>query len=633
MSIKSYTEVKQIRVQDIVDGINAQVDNTNVAMKIRVPKIQRNLVWSQSQKEKFIDTLKQGFPFGSLLLYKKGSEDYLLVDGLQRTSTILEYSLKPTQYFSKNEIKDHYITSLLSIFPTLSSSDEEKVREKIEQWVKGKNGFTESEKFSSYNLVKFLESQLLSENISLSNELFEEIMDILSRFIDSVKSFSDISKIEMPVVVYHGEESNLPEIFERINSKGTKLNRYQIFAATWEKEFQIQNKSIIDAIKLKYEKLIESGFVIDNYDSNNLYQIDTKFTLFEYLFGVGKFIQKTYPMLFGRPKEGNEDSTDSLGFNIVSICRGVASQELKSLEDRMLEIDINRFETAFLQAIDFVQTALSPVLAFQAHRAKRHIAGDYKIFHGESQIVALIGSVFHIRFDQNLSERSTWKQDKIRLLNTLPAHYLYDLLRDYWRGSSDSKLKQIIVDPIKNNIGSLIDNLRYGQLIPKEQWNSILTVWFEEQLNRKESKRINIGDKEILFLKYLYKNIFTFDETYSLYEIDHVLPIERLRKAAVNLNGLPISCVANLAFIPKESNNRKQDKTFYEYLTYLKEKCGHTDKQIEEQRSLFDRLLFISCDELIIPKQKNADNITREWYTFVLRKRFERMKALFLSNI
>ncbi|MGE7762283.1 DUF262 domain-containing protein [Peribacillus sp. NPDC097895] len=633
MSIKSYTQVKQIRVQDIVDGINAQVDNTNVALKIKVPKIQRNLVWSLSQKEKFIDTLKQGFPFGSLLLYKKGSEDYLLVDGLQRTSTILEYSLKPTHYFSKNEIEDHYITSLLNIFPTLSSTDEEQVREKIEQWVKGKNGFTEIEKFSSYNLVKFLESQLLSKNITLSNELFEEIMDILSPFIDSVKSSSDISKIEMPVVVYHGEESNLPEIFERINSRGTKLNRYQIFAATWEKEFQIQNRSIIDAVKLKYEKLIESGFEIDNYDSDDLYHTDTKFTLFEYLFGMGKFIQKAYPMLFGRPKEGNEDNTDSVGFNIISICRGVASQELNSLEDRMLEIDIKSFETAILQAIEFVEQALSPVLAFQAHRAKRHVTGDYKIFHGESQIVALVGSVFHIRFDQDLCERPTWKQDKARLLNTLPAHYLYDLLRDYWRGSSDSKLKQMIVDPIKNETGSLIDNLRYGRPIPKEQWGSILMVWFEEQLARKESKRINIGDKEILFLKYLYKNLLTFDEAYSLYEIDHVLPIERLREAATQINGLPISCVANLAFIPKEYNNRKKDKTFDEYLTYLKEKCGYTEEQIQKQRSLFDRLLFISCADLVIPKQKNADYITKEWYTIVLRKRFERMKDLFLANI
>ncbi|MFK2825329.1 DUF262 domain-containing protein [Bacillus sp. B190/17] len=634
MNIKSYTQVKQFRIQEIVDGIHAQEDNTNAAINIRVPKIQRNLVWSQPQKEKFIDTLKQGFPFGSLLFYKKSNgEDFLLVDGLQRTSTILEYSLNPTQYFSKSEIEDDYIHFLLDHVPSLSNNDEEWIREKIEQWVKQRSGFTEKEKFTSYYLTKHLKSELLLKEISISDELFEDILTNLSSFIDSIKTSSDISKIEIPVVVYYGQESNLPEIFERINSRGTKLNRYQIFAATWEKEFRIQNQKIIDAIRLKYEKLIESGFQIDNYNSKELYHTDATFTLFEYLFGMGKFLQDSHPLLFGQRKAGQTDSTDSLAFNIASICRAVPSQELNSLEDRMLEINLQTFENAILQAIDFVEQALRPVLAFQAHRAKKKAAGDYKIFHGESQIVALIGCVFHLRFDENLIERPTWKQDKKRLEKTLPAHYLYDLLRDYWRGSSDSKLKKIIVEPLKSDSLPLVDSLRYGQFISKEQWNSILTMWFEEQLARKETKRVNIGDKEVLFLKYLYKGLLTFDEAHHLYEIDHILPVERLKKAASQTNGLPISCVANLSFIPSDSNNKKKEKSFEEYLIYLKEKCNYTDNQIQEQRSLFEKLLFISCTDISIPKQGDMDVIEKDWYLNILRKRFERMKDIFLESI
>lgn len=41
----------------------------------------------KSAKERFIETLKLGFPFGSLLLYKLSEEKYLLIDGLQRFST------------------------------------------------------------------------------------------------------------------------------------------------------------------------------------------------------------------------------------------------------------------------------------------------------------------------------------------------------------------------------------------------------------------------------------------------------------------------------------------------------------------------------------------------------------------
>lgn len=633
MSIKSYTQVKQIRIQDIVDGINASLDNEHALMKIRVPKIQRNLVWTHSQKEKFIDTLKQGFPFGSLLLYSKGKEDYLLVDGLQRTSTILEYSLKPTQYFNGEEIGAKYIDGLLKMLNLTTIDFEDWFREKIELWVKGKNGFKQSDKFNAYDLVKYLKEELIAKGVVYPELLFDEMMELLSSFIDDVQLSSDISKIEMPVVIYYGLESNLPEIFERINSKGTKLNRYQIYAATWEKPFPIENRLIIDSIKLKYDKLIESGFQIEDYSSEQLYRLDTTFTLFEYLFGMGKYLQRTHPMLFGQLKEGNEDVTDSLGFNIVSICRAVPSQELNSLETNMLGIDIHRFEESILQAIKFVEQVLSPVLSFQAHRAKKNSTGDYKIFHGESQIVAIVGSVYHLMFDEDINERSTWKKDKKQLSRTLPAHYLYDLLRDYWRGSSDSKLKQMIVDPVRNQKAPLISHLRYGLEISKDQWDSLLTVWFEEQLTRKEIKRINLKDKEILFLKYLYKNLLTFDEAHNFYEIDHVIPLERLRKAAEKTNGLPISCVANLALIPKETNNRKKDKTFQEYLIYLKDKDLETDEQVVDKQQLFERLLFVKCDEVIIPMKKNQDAITVEWYTKMLRQRFEKMKTLFLENL
>ena len=37
--------------------------------KIKVPKYQRGIVWNASQKEKLIDSMKKGYPFGSILLF------------------------------------------------------------------------------------------------------------------------------------------------------------------------------------------------------------------------------------------------------------------------------------------------------------------------------------------------------------------------------------------------------------------------------------------------------------------------------------------------------------------------------------------------------------------------------------
>ena len=68
--------------------------------QMTIPTYQRPLVWSKSQKAAFIDNISRGFPFGSLLLYKyDNAEQYSLIDGQQRFSTLREYQRHPEEYF------------------------------------------------------------------------------------------------------------------------------------------------------------------------------------------------------------------------------------------------------------------------------------------------------------------------------------------------------------------------------------------------------------------------------------------------------------------------------------------------------------------------------------------------------
>lgn len=53
---------------------------------VRIPQFQRSWVWSDRQKEDFINAVKEGRPFGSILVYKS-MEKYELIDGLQRFTT------------------------------------------------------------------------------------------------------------------------------------------------------------------------------------------------------------------------------------------------------------------------------------------------------------------------------------------------------------------------------------------------------------------------------------------------------------------------------------------------------------------------------------------------------------------
>ncbi|WP_169980717.1 DUF262 domain-containing protein [Tautonia rosea] len=61
------------------------------------PEFQRRLVWTHKDKDHFLDTILRGYPFPEIYLadgdvdLDSGEGTQLLVDGLQRVSTILEY--------------------------------------------------------------------------------------------------------------------------------------------------------------------------------------------------------------------------------------------------------------------------------------------------------------------------------------------------------------------------------------------------------------------------------------------------------------------------------------------------------------------------------------------------------------
>lgn len=64
---------------------------------IRRPEFQRRLVWSRDDKNHFLDTILRGYPFPEIYLadgevnLETGSGTQLLVDGLQRVSTLIQY--------------------------------------------------------------------------------------------------------------------------------------------------------------------------------------------------------------------------------------------------------------------------------------------------------------------------------------------------------------------------------------------------------------------------------------------------------------------------------------------------------------------------------------------------------------
>lgn len=597
---KNDTKTETWNIENIVNAIKDSSDKN----KIVIPKFQRNLVWGSKQKKEFIDSIKQGFPVGALLLFKTETEGditkYSLIDGLQRATTLREYSDGPTQslFFDGTNIDDVLLKNLYRLIQKSDLTIDD-LSKSIVKWVTSLKGFEESKGFSSADLTDYL-----NESLELGMEIneFKIFRGETVSFVEKIKNESNIASFGIPLLIYSGPVENLPIIFERLNSKGTQLNKYQIYAAAWNDDpFDISNKRIIDKIKAKYESLISDGYEVDNFDPENFNM--SKFTCFEYIFGFGKLLCEDYPLLFsGNSKEEQEDS---IGFNIINICLGKPFNEMRSLPNDFSKYDTNKLEESILDVIDFVNNSLKAQLGLKMNNKK-----NPSIVHSEMQIVSMVGKVFHSKYDADLEIRSVWKEKSKLLKENLKYHYLYDILKESWKGSGDTRAYRLIRDDT------------YENKVTKSQWITIFDEWLTNDLQKREKKRIAIKNQSILFLKYIYVRVLLAEHQTSEveFQMEHIVPVDRLKSIAGE-EGIPISAFPNLCLLTKRVNEEKQSKTFYEFIKYNTDQGKITQEQAKKDIENIEVYSFTSEEDLKFVEDKNTFNATQ--YEIFLKDRFK----------
>ena len=119
-----------------------QLESLIKAKKITIPPYQRGIVWDDKKKDKLIDTIKKGFPFGSILLYEDQSTGtFQLIDGLQRSSTVFEFVNNPAKYFDIDDIDENAITKIYRLVEIDNNEVEieEKIKSQLINWVRNKH--------------------------------------------------------------------------------------------------------------------------------------------------------------------------------------------------------------------------------------------------------------------------------------------------------------------------------------------------------------------------------------------------------------------------------------------------------------------------------------------------------------
>lgn len=441
----------------------------------------------------------------------------------------------------------------------------------------------------------------------------EGLIKKLGALLDAVSSeVKLVLDAKIPVLIYSGPSSELPTVFELLNSKGTVLSRYEIYAARWiDVRQQILNAEVIDVIWKKYETLEDEGFTLDVSEEapDDESRRNRPYTLFDYLFGLGQYLADKFPRLF-RPVK--DDRPSSVGFNLLTACMGLRLQDMADLPDEIGALSWADLEPCLLESTRFIDNILKPMLSKPQYGRK---IGP--IYHSEMMIISMIATAFQVRYGKrDLSENDHWRVDRRKLKQNLPMFYLYEILHDDWRGSGDSKLHDVL------------RTLRYVDNAPptKQRWEQVLDDWYYDSqvslVHTKEAKRhIRDSRPEYLLLKYIYVNRLAKAKSYH---VEHIIPVTMLQSQMLDDDEWPINTIGNLALLGQAGELRHNVQTF-DVLLRDKRRRGEISAD-EQARQLLEYERQLQCPARLLP-----DPLNKNSFESFLLERFDLLKREFLK--
>jgi len=530
--------------------------------KIEIPKFQRGLVWSREKKREFIKTLKAGLPIGVLLLSPKG-DHYLVIDGLQRFTTMQDYASDVFSYIDREEITDNDLATIVvassdarKIFDDFSKSGKEAQYDKMRSIIaekissgQGKNSFVISGEAAN---------ELCTKIAAFPDKDLQSIQGAVFNVVEKFQQEAQIDDITIPLIIFKGKEDELADIFQKLNQEGVKLSKYDVFAATWiDHSVVVKNDpEFIEYVIKKYEAAQDdSNLDIADYDPDVMKQ-NGELTVFEYAFAVGKALMDKCRKLF--PKV-DESKIDSIGFLILAELVGLSYQRMGKLAEKLLsyeKLDFKKLKDTILEAGSVVENALTPYIESPT-KPKRGNKRSSLVCHSELQLASYIIVIWKLKYrldpKGDLISLSNNGKTIARIKDFLYKHYLYDILRGYWAGSGDSKLEDIIADP---------ENCRYTKDVAKDDFEMVVLAWLRD-MNQKINLT-SVSKETKLFLNYFLRLRNNNVERNS-YDIEHCVPKDILKRFYLKKNILvPVSPVCNLIFIPSIDNQSKGEQTYYQ---------------------------------------------------------------------
>lgn len=525
---------------------------TNENSKVKVPQFQRGLVWSKKNQKAFIQTMMDGDPFGAILLAKNGDDEYDLIDGLQRVSTIKRFLRDPEEFIDVKFIDDELFNKIVDIF---------KKSDKIPG--AGKAGYLEDLKkhiliFYNRNDGPIDMAKELKNHFQIPNIFSDDIYGIIGDIHKNIQEKIKLNSALIPAIIYTGDKKRLPEVFARMNTGSVTLSRYEVLASTWYKyEIEIEDTEITRYVKNKYLKLKEQSFLEVNFDIDDL---DFKINVFEYCYALSEILKHKkngFHSIFGEKKK--DLSTDSVGFDVIALLLGDKVNDVDRIKDFIFNAP-TKFLKEFKEAIKETARELVKIIYPWISNGNNDSNQYYSVISGYQALHMFI-SCFNILYDFNSKEYTIDKKNNSKIFKQfkkyLPLNLFYDIISDYWSANRQ-------VSDLHNNIVNEELLYKYTNNISRQDISNALVEYIDIA---NENKRKSITSESKFILNFAHKINLEKNQEYresmsnKKLDFEHITPKERISEI---IDDIPVSSIANLCVMLPRDNRSKKQLTLYE---------------------------------------------------------------------
>ncbi len=213
-----------------------------------IPIYQRGYVWDKEKRSKLIDSILKGYPIGTIIIWWNNGKGYIL-DGQQRTRSLEKIRTKPFADLTIETFteiiggKNVDVSAISSLVNSLRSKHINELY--YNEGERDDNDYQCNKVNEIEKIINKHKTQLIFNNVKLS-----QIINKLTNYVKQLY-FGEFKIHSLDI--HNASEKEATIIFERLNTEGVPLTKFEILSAHWSWCKIKTNKELYKSIESMYE--------------------------------------------------------------------------------------------------------------------------------------------------------------------------------------------------------------------------------------------------------------------------------------------------------------------------------------------------------------------------------------------